>query len=192
MRRFDVVLDCAGLGGAGAGAARLSASFGVYVTLTSPLLRRADALGLAPGAAAAAADLLRENLSAAAPPPRRPRLPAARALGLLRAARGRHRAAAPARRTGQAQGRSHESVPVLMVLLQDYMDHMHTHVAAHAAGGGGGGRRCQEHSLSTVLIIQQFGVSVERAWGWREGAAAYERAARGHARGKLLLDFSQP
>ncbi|XP_073962546.1 sister chromatid cohesion protein DCC1 isoform X2 [Choristoneura fumiferana] len=36
---------------------------------------------------------------------------------------------------------------VLRALLQDYMDHMHTHVAAHAEGGGGRGRRCQEHSL---------------------------------------------
>ncbi|KAI8427056.1 hypothetical protein MSG28_014697 [Choristoneura fumiferana] len=42
-------------------------------------------------------------------------------------------------------GSVNESVPVLMVLLQDYMDHMHTHVAAHAEGGRG--RRCQEHSL---------------------------------------------
>ncbi|KAI8423277.1 hypothetical protein MSG28_014302 [Choristoneura fumiferana] len=40
-----------------------------------------------------------------------------------------------------------ESVPVLMALRALLQDHMHTHVAAHAAGGGGGGRRCQERSL---------------------------------------------
>ncbi|KAI8426655.1 hypothetical protein MSG28_005424 [Choristoneura fumiferana] len=123
MRRFDVVLDCAGLGGAGAGAARLSASFGVYVTLTSPLLRRADALGLAPGAAAAAADLLRENLSAAAP-------------------------AAPA------------CLP-------------RVRWAFFAP-------RADDIELLRQLAEQgKFGVSVERAWGWREGAAAYERRRPG-------------
>ena len=36
----------------------------------------------------------------------------------------------------------------------------------------------------------QLAVSVERAYGWRAGAAAYERAAAGGARGKLLLDFT--
>lgn len=42
--------------------------------------------------------------------------------------------------------------------------------------------------LSGALL--QLAVCVERAWGWREASAAYARAAQGHARGKLLLDFA--
>ncbi|KAI8433709.1 hypothetical protein MSG28_015704 [Choristoneura fumiferana] len=46
-----------------------------------------------------------------------------------------------------------ESVPVLILLRALLLqDHMHMHVAAHAAGGGWGGRRLQERSLSTSLV----------------------------------------
>ncbi|XP_072947139.1 reticulon-4-interacting protein 1 homolog, mitochondrial-like [Epargyreus clarus] len=38
----------------------------------------------------------------------------------------------------------------------------------------------------------EFQVAVERVFAWRRGAAAYARAAAGHARGKLLLDFTAP
>ncbi|XP_053606943.1 reticulon-4-interacting protein 1, mitochondrial isoform X2 [Plodia interpunctella] len=36
----------------------------------------------------------------------------------------------------------------------------------------------------------EFTVAVERVFPWRAARAAYERAARGRARGKLLLDFT--
>lgn len=36
----------------------------------------------------------------------------------------------------------------------------------------------------------QFDVAVERAYPWRCAAAAYRRQAGGHARGKLVLDFT--
>ncbi|XP_047026838.1 reticulon-4-interacting protein 1, mitochondrial [Helicoverpa armigera] len=38
----------------------------------------------------------------------------------------------------------------------------------------------------------QFAVCVERVWAWWRAAEAFERAARGGARGKLLLDWTAP
>lgn len=53
------VIDCAGLGGQGA--RQLRCGYGTYVTLTSPLLVRTDALGPAAGLAAAAGDWLSQR-----------------------------------------------------------------------------------------------------------------------------------
>ncbi|CAH0729420.1 unnamed protein product, partial [Brenthis ino] len=60
---YEVIVDCAGLGGEAAGARRWR--FARYVTLSSPLLREADARGAAAGALAAAAALARQCAGAA-------------------------------------------------------------------------------------------------------------------------------
>lgn len=39
-------------------------------------------------------------------------------------------------------------------------------------------------------VVLQFSVFVERVFPWWEAREAYERAAEGSARGKLLLDFT--
>ncbi|XP_061715507.1 reticulon-4-interacting protein 1, mitochondrial [Cydia pomonella] len=135
---FDVVLDCAGQGGAGA--ARLACAFGAYVTLTSPLLRRTDAAGLLPGSVAAAADLIQQNLAV-----RQPTQKASLAACLPRV------------RWAFFSPRADD-----IELLR---------------------RRAER---------EQFSVAVEQVWSWREASAAYARASRGHARGKLLLDFAAP
>lgn len=64
-RRYDAILDCAGLGGREAGARRWR--FARYVTLTTPLLRETDERGALAGGAAAAAELLRQSCAAALP-----------------------------------------------------------------------------------------------------------------------------
>lgn len=61
--RYEVILDCAGLGGAEAGARRWR--FSRYVTLSSPLLRETDARGVLAGAARAAAELALQSARAA-------------------------------------------------------------------------------------------------------------------------------
>ncbi|XP_045766371.1 reticulon-4-interacting protein 1 homolog, mitochondrial [Maniola jurtina] len=66
---YDAILDCAGLGGAEAGARRWR--FARYVTLSSPLLRHTDRDGLLLGALRAGADLAQQCAAAA-------RLPRAR------------------------------------------------------------------------------------------------------------------
>ncbi|KAI8437497.1 hypothetical protein MSG28_011811 [Choristoneura fumiferana] len=52
-----------------------------------------------------------------------------------------------------------ESVPVLMALralLQDYMDHMHTHVAAHAEGGDWSRSSPGPHPTAAVYPYNSF------------------------------------
>ncbi|XP_028160552.1 reticulon-4-interacting protein 1 homolog, mitochondrial [Ostrinia furnacalis] len=134
---YEVILDCAGLGGAEAGARRWR--FGRYVTLTTPLLRDTDARGLLAGTAVATATLL-------------------------------------------AQG-------------------------AAAARAGGGAGACPPHvrwayfapnaddieHLRKLAEQGKFCVQVEETFEWWRAREAFERAARGSARGKLLLDFrAQP
>ncbi|KAL0872272.1 hypothetical protein ABMA27_004662 [Loxostege sticticalis] len=60
---YDVILDCAGLGGAEAGARRWQ--FARYVTLTTPLLRETDERGVVAGTAVATATLLAHSAAAA-------------------------------------------------------------------------------------------------------------------------------
>lgn len=60
---YDVVLDCAGLGGDAAAAMR--SQFARYVTLSSPLLRQMEARGVAVGALCAGAQLLAQSARAA-------------------------------------------------------------------------------------------------------------------------------
>ncbi|GBP15823.1 Reticulon-4-interacting protein 1, mitochondrial [Eumeta japonica] len=72
---YEVILDCAGLGGGEA--ARRSWRYSRYVTFTSPLLRRTDALGVLAGTGGSFADWLAQTASAvrasaapgACPPP---------------------------------------------------------------------------------------------------------------------------
>ncbi|XP_047993725.1 reticulon-4-interacting protein 1, mitochondrial [Leguminivora glycinivorella] len=135
---FDVVIDCAGQGGAGA--ALLPCAFGVYVTLTSPLLRQTDASGILPGTVAAAADLIQQNLAV-----RQPAQIASLSAWLPRV------------RWAFFSPRADD-----IALLRRRASRGH------------------------------FTVCVERAWGWRHAGDAYARAARGHARGKLMIDFTAP
>ncbi|CAH2091555.1 unnamed protein product [Euphydryas editha] len=135
---YEAILDCAGLGGAEAGARRWR--FSRYVTLSSPLLREADARGVPAGLACAAAEL---------------------ALQTARAAR-----AAPA--APAAACPPHVRWAYFMPLADDI------------------------EMLRRLAENQKFSVQVERAYAWWEGAAAYERAGEGRARGKLLLDFTVP
>ncbi|XP_039755671.1 reticulon-4-interacting protein 1, mitochondrial [Pararge aegeria] len=79
---YDAILDCAGLGGAEAGARRWR--FGRYATLSGPLLRRTDGAGLLAGALGAGADLLAHNVAARAPVRWAYFAPAPRDLELLR------------------------------------------------------------------------------------------------------------
>lgn len=56
VRRYEAIIDCAGVGGAAAGARRWR--YARYVTLTTPLLRETDARGVCAGGAAAALELV--------------------------------------------------------------------------------------------------------------------------------------
>ncbi|KAJ8716378.1 hypothetical protein PYW08_013663 [Mythimna loreyi] len=135
---YDVVLDCAGLGGDAAAAGRWQ--FSRYVTLTTPLLRDMEARGVALGALCAAASLLAQGARAA------------------RAAAG--------------PGGSSSALP----------PHVRWAFFAPSASDIEQLRRLAERG--------QFGVCVEDVFPWWRARDAYERAARGGARGKLLLDFT--
>ncbi|XP_052741911.1 reticulon-4-interacting protein 1 homolog, mitochondrial isoform X2 [Bicyclus anynana] len=51
-------------------------------------------------------------------------------------------------------------------------------------------RESDIETLRRLAERGQFTVAVERVFGWWEAERAYERMAQGHARGKLLLDFT--
>ncbi|XP_068618684.1 reticulon-4-interacting protein 1, mitochondrial-like isoform X1 [Battus philenor] len=137
---YDAILDCAGLGGAAAGARRWQ--FARYVTLSAPLLREADARGLLPGAASAVLSLAAHSAAAAWGSA----AGVTGGAGTCRAAQVRWAFFSP----------SGEDIQLLRRLADD----------------------------------GKFAVAVERAYPWWAGGAAYERAAAGSARGKLLLDFT--
>ncbi|CAG9560842.1 unnamed protein product [Danaus chrysippus] len=131
---YEVIVDCAGVGGSEAGTRRWR--FSRFVTLSSPLLRLTDARGLLGGGCAAAARLLADGLSAA--------------------------------RTAPAPSACPPHVRwAFFTPSADDIDMLH--------------RLAERGRLS---------VCVERVFPWWEGVAAYERAARGGARGKLVLDFT--
>ncbi|XP_063827868.1 reticulon-4-interacting protein 1 homolog, mitochondrial [Ostrinia nubilalis] len=133
---YEVILDCAGLGGAEAGARRWR--FGRYVTLTTPLLRDTDARGLLAGTAVATATLLAQGAAAA--------------------------------RAGGAGACPPHVRWAYFAPNADDIEHL---------------RKLAEQG--------KFCVQVEETFEWWRAREAFERAARGSARGKLLLDFrAQP
>ncbi|XP_049874509.1 reticulon-4-interacting protein 1 homolog, mitochondrial, partial [Pectinophora gossypiella] len=144
---YEAIIDCAGLGGAEAGARPWK--FSRYVTLSSPLLRETDARGVWAGAAAAALQLARQCAAAARATPAA--APAA---------------AAPAPAVAPRCLPAHVRWAYFMPSEDDI------ELLRRRAESG------------------QFAVEVQRVYGWWQAREALARQAAGHARGKLLLDFT--
>ncbi|KAJ2944092.1 hypothetical protein O0L34_g18056 [Tuta absoluta] len=148
---YEAILDCAGVGGAEAGARGWR--YGRFVTLSSPLLREADARGLAAGCLSAALQLAGQCWAAAR--------------GDIAEAASRITGGSPPSRPAPgACPPPHVRWAYFLPTEEDIR------LLRRRADNG------------------QLCVPVERVFPWWEGGAALARAAGGHARGKLLIDFA--
>lgn len=139
---YEVILDCAGLGGDEVGARAWR--FSRYVTLSTPLLRNMDAHGVAPGLVTSAAALVAQS---------------ARAV---------------------LQRVSPLSPPAPGSLLPPHVRWAYFMPNASDI-----------QMLYKLAELRKFTVSVEDVYPISAGDEAFARAAKGRARGKLVLDFTK-